>query len=112
MVKNKNSIHNKTILKWSYFQAFNLITLNESFYDCGLVFELIRFNIQYNLKTESDFSEYSAYCYSSKMKRKDAGDYIIQDEKSIIFFLYVSLGMISLIIIFVASVSIIYLFFK
>ena len=112
IVKSKNMIHKKTILRWSYFQAFNLITLNESYYDCGLVFELIRFNIQYNLKTESDFSEYLAYCYSSKMKRKSAGDYIIQDEKSIIFFLYVSLGMISLIIIFVVSVSIFCLFFQ
>ena len=53
MVKNKNRIHNKTILKWNYFQSFNLITLSQSFYECSLVFEFIRFNIQYNLKTES-----------------------------------------------------------
>ena len=70
MVKNKNSIHNKTILKWSYFQAFNLISLNDSFYDCGLVFELIKFNIQYNLKTEADFNEYLVNCQSRIMKIK------------------------------------------
>jgi Leucine-rich repeat (LRR) protein len=72
MVKNKNSIHNKTILKWNYFQAFNLITLNESFYDCDLVFEFIPFNIQYNLKTESDFYEYLSNCQSSYLKRKNS----------------------------------------
>ena len=61
MVKNKNIIH-KTIIEWSYYSAFNLITLNESFYDCELVFELIRFNIQYNLKTESDYNSYLSNC--------------------------------------------------
>ena len=111
MVKNKNSIHNKTILKWSYFQALNLITLNKTFYDCGLVFELIRFNIQYNLKTESDFKEYLAFCHHNRMKRKNAGEYTIQDYKSNIF-LYLALGVISLIILFVALVSIFYLLFN
>ena len=74
MVKNKNVNHNKTILKWIYYPSFNLITLNESFYECGLVFELIRFNIQYNLRTESDFSEYLTNCQSSKMKIKKHTD--------------------------------------
>ena len=68
MVKHKNSINNKTIFKWIYYSAFNLITLNESFYDCALVFELIRFNIQLNLKTESDFNEYLESCQSRKIK--------------------------------------------
>jgi Leucine-rich repeat (LRR) protein len=71
MVKNKNVNQNKTILKWIYFQVFNLITLNESFYDCGLVFELISYNIQYNLKTELDFNDYLSNCQSKFLKRKD-----------------------------------------
>ena len=77
MVKNKNLFDNKTILKWDYFQAFNLIALNESFYDCSLVLEFIPFNIQYNLKTELDFSDYLANCQSNKLKRKDSSDYNI-----------------------------------
>ena len=68
MVKNKNSIRNKTIFKWIYYSAFNLISLNESLYDCGLVFELIRFNIHFNLKTESDFNQYLESCQTRKIK--------------------------------------------
>ena len=72
MIKKKKSHHNKTILKWKYFQAFNLIILNELFYDCGLVFEFIRFNILYNLKTESYFNDYLVNCQLSKLKRKNS----------------------------------------
>ena len=85
MVKNKNYIHNKTILKWIYYSAFNLITLNESFYDCGLVFELIRYNIQYNLKTEADFTDYLENCQPSKMERKDSNDHILEKNEIINF---------------------------
>ena len=108
MVKNKNSIHNKTILKWSYFQAFNLITLNESLYDCHLVFEFIRFNIQYNLKTEADFSDYLANCQFNVFKRKDPIDINIQDYKQTINFLYLFFFMLTFII-FVALIFSLYL---
>ena len=111
MVKNKNGIHNKTILKWSYFQAFNLITLNESFYDCDRVFELIRFNIQYNLKTESDFSDYLANCQSMKLKRKDSSDYNIQDNKPTFNYLFLFQAMLSFSIL-VAFFLCLYLFFR
>ena len=94
MVKNRDLNHNKTILKWIYYPVFNLITLNESFYDCHLVYELIRFNIQYNLKTESDFSEYLANCQSIKLKRKDSHDFNIQDQKITINYSYMFLLMV------------------
>jgi Leucine-rich repeat (LRR) protein len=101
MVKNKNVKHNKTILKWIYYPSFNLISVHESFYDCGLVFELIRFNIQYNLKTESDITNYLANCHSSNLKRKDFSDYIIQDIKITIDFLNLFLVMLGFFILLV-----------
>ena len=91
MVKKKNSIHNKTIIKWSYFKAFNLITLNESFYDCSLVFELINFNIQYNLKTETDFNEYLASCQPIKLKRKEDLKALVQGNKLTINYLLIAI---------------------
>ena len=99
LVKNKNILHNKTILKWNFFQALNLITLNESYYDCGLVIELLRFNIQYNLKTESDFGEYLENCQSMYLMRKDYGYYIIQKDKLAINYLYFFIAFLSLIVI-------------
>ena len=104
MVKKKNLIHNKTILKWSYFQAFNLISLNETFYDCGLVFEFIPFNIQYNLKTESDFSDYLANCQSSYLIRKDSNSYIIEDHKITINYILIFLVMLGCITLFSALI--------
>ena len=97
MIENKNFNHKKTILKWSFFQAFNLITLNESFYDCNLVFEFIRFNIQYNLKTESHFNDFLSNCQSSYLKKKYLIDYIIQENKLSVNYLYLFLVMLSFI---------------
>ena len=109
MVKNKNAIHNKTILKWIYYPAFNMITSNETFYDCDLVFELIRFNIQYNLKTESDFSDFLTNCQSRKLKRKDSSDNIIQDNKIKINFFNFFLITVSFLILLV-SILLYYVF--
>ena len=62
LVRNKNENNNKTILSRIYYKAFNLISLNDYDYDCDLVYELIRFNIQFNLKTEIDFSNFLINC--------------------------------------------------
>jgi hypothetical protein len=109
LVKIKNFIHNKTILKWSYFQAFNLISLNESFYDCGLVFELIRFNIQYNLKTESDFYDYLSNCQPSEIKINDT-DALVQEHKLTINYLVMFIAMLSVILIASLILSFFYFF--
>ena len=95
MVNSKNYNHNKAILKWIYYPAFNLITVNESFYDCDLVFELIRFSIQYNLRTESDFTDYLANCQSIELKRKNTSYYSIQVQKIRINSFYLFLIMLS-----------------
>lgn len=56
----------------------NLIAL---FYDFVLVFELIKFNIQYNLKTESDYNNYLSNCQYYIMNGKDVTDFIIRNDK-------------------------------
>ena len=61
---------NKTVLNRSYLVSFNLISLNESFYECDLVLELIRANIQYNLLTDSDFNVYLSNCQHKVLKIK------------------------------------------
>jgi Leucine-rich repeat (LRR) protein len=68
LVKKKNMFFNKTILNRSYFHAFYLIALNDYAYDCELVFELLRFQIEFNLKTESDYYNYLAKCQNKKIK--------------------------------------------
>jgi len=93
MANYMNILHRKKILNWNYYPAFNLIALNETFYDCGLVFELIKFNIQYNLKTESDYSNYLSNC--QLMKIKDVSDKISEDGKLEINVLYMFLVMVS-----------------
>ena len=70
MVKWKNIRSNKTILNRTYFHAFNLIVLNELVYDCELVFEFLRFDIQYNLRTDSDYDSYLADCQYKQLHRK------------------------------------------
>ena len=62
LVSAKNANENKKILQRNYYKSFNLISLNDTFYDCDLVFELIKYNIQYNLKSEIDFSNYLENC--------------------------------------------------
>jgi hypothetical protein len=111
MIKKKNFIHNKTIIVWSYFKAFNLITLNEPFYDCGLVFELIRFNIQYNLKTESDFSDNLYNCEFNTIERNFSNSYMIQEKKITINYFFLYLGMLSYSFV-VVFILILYLFFQ
>ena len=71
MVKWKNIRSNKKVLDRTYFHAFNLIVPNEMVYDCELVFEFLRFDVQYNLRTDSDYDSYLANCQSKKLKRKN-----------------------------------------
>jgi hypothetical protein len=94
MTNNKNILdkNNKTILKWNYYPSFNLIVLNESSYDCGLVFEYIKFNVQYNLRTESDYTNYLSNCQI--MKIKDERNNTNQDGKLEINYLYLFLIML------------------
>ena len=67
LIERRNQI-NKTVLNRSYLSSFNLISLNESFYDCDLVLELIRANIQYNLLTDSEFNVYLSNCQHKVLK--------------------------------------------
>jgi hypothetical protein len=98
MTNSKNILHNKTILEWNYYPAFNLIALNETAYDCDLVIEFIKFNIQYNLKTESDYNNYLSFCQSKIMNTKDATNYISKENKLEINYLHLFLIMLSCII--------------
>jgi hypothetical protein len=98
MIENKNILYNKTILKWNYYPAFNLITLNETLYDCDLVIEFIKYSIQYNLKTEMDYCNYLSFCQSRLMNTKNSTNYISKEDKLEINYLYLFIIMLTCII--------------
>jgi Leucine-rich repeat (LRR) protein len=99
MTENKNILdkNNKTILKWNYYPSFNLIALNETSYDCHLVFEFIKFNIQYNLRTESDYSNYLSNCQIMKII-EEIDNISQEDDKLEINYLYLFFVMLGCII--------------
>ena len=66
LIKEKNLLNHKKILKREYFKSVNLITLNYFNFtqlDCQLVLRFIRFNIHLNLKTDNDYDKYLFYCH-------------------------------------------------
>ena len=68
LVAQKNSLTKKRILNRAYFKSVNLITLNGDFFnsnqtsDCDMTITFIKFNIHFNLKTESDLFNYFSNC--------------------------------------------------
>ena len=55
---------NKLVL----INTFKDFTLNDDFYDCDLVFEFLKFNILFNLKTDNDYSNYLFNCQFLELK--------------------------------------------
>jgi hypothetical protein len=85
MIKNKNLLHNKTILEWNFYQAFNLIDLNDTIYDCEVVIEFLKLNILYDLKSETDYDAYLSNC--QVMNKKNVTNNSIKQDKLTINYL-------------------------
>ena len=82
MIKKKNRLTSTSILKREYYKSFNLISvsnIDSIGYDCELTLTFIKYNIHFNLKTESDFYDYLISCNYLYLPLYASKNFFIQD---------------------------------